>query len=194
MLVAASIVTGSRVLAAADNTVRVWAAARDLGAGQPIGEDELTVRRVRFVEEATLARYFPVADGLPTGLELIRSVGAGELLPRRAVDLPEATKVVQLPIAVDSELVPPDVGPGDVVDVYIVAPSASSGDGGESSVEAMPAALSAVTVIEAPPPSSSFGTSGKRQLVLAVSEDEAPAFFSMIAEYDLPSLTVVRRG
>jgi hypothetical protein len=49
-------------------------------------------------------------------------------------------------------------------------------------------------VVDAPELESSFGTSGKRQLVLAVPDDAAPAFFALLARYDAPSLTVVRHG
>jgi len=48
VLVAASVVVGARVLAAADDTVQVWAAARDLGAGQRVEADDLVAQRVRF--------------------------------------------------------------------------------------------------------------------------------------------------
>ena len=56
------------------------------------------------------------------------------------------------------------------------------------------AALREATVVDAPELASSFGTSGKRQLVLAVPEADAPAFFALLAQYDAPTLTVVRRG
>ena len=192
-LIAASVVVGARVLAAADDTVQVWAAASDLGAGQRVEADDLVAQRVRFGDDTALRGYFTVEDELPGDLELTRSVAAGELLPRGAVGTPSATGLVEVPIAVEPELVPPSVGPGDVVDVYVVAPlSAAPG----SPTEVTPptgAALSGATVVAAPGVASSFGTSGKRQLVLAVPEADAPGFFALLAQYDAPSLTVVRR-
>jgi hypothetical protein len=196
-LVAASVVVGSRVLAAADDTVQVWAAASDLGAGQRVDAGDLVAQRVRFADARALDGYFTVDDQLPADLELTRSIDAGELLPRGAVGTPEQTGLVEVPIAVEPELVPPSVEPGDVVDVYVVAPiSADTAAQGGNEPQPPPdgPALSAATVVAAPELESSFGTSGKRQLVLGVPEDAAPAFFALLARYDAPTLTVVRRG
>jgi len=198
VLVAASVVVGARVLAAADDTVQVWAAATELGAGQRVEADDLVARRVRFADADALAGYFTVDDELPADLELTRSVAEGELLPRGAVGTPEQTGLVEVPIAVEPELVPPSVEPGDVVDVYVVAPISADTQGGQGGQADEPPpegpALTEATVVDAPDLASSFGTSGKRQLVLAVPEAAAPAFFALLARYDTPSLTVVRRG
>ena len=85
VLVAGSVVAGSRLLAAADDTVQVWAASSDLGAGARLTEEDLVAARVRFADESTLAGYFTVDDELPADLELVHGVRAGELLPRAAV-------------------------------------------------------------------------------------------------------------
>jgi hypothetical protein len=193
VLVAASVVVGARVLAAADDTVQVWAAATDLGAGQQVEGDDLVAQRVRFADSDALAGYFTVDDELPADLELTRSIGRGELLPRGAVGTPAQTGLVEVPIAVEPELVPPAVEPGDVVDVYVVAPISADVEGQQQPLPEG-AALSEATVVDAPELASSFGTSGKRQLVLAVPEAGAPAFFALLARYDAPTLTVVRRG
>jgi hypothetical protein len=194
VLVAASVVVGARVLAAADDTVQVWAARSDLGAGRRVETDDLVAQRVRFADGAALDGYFTVDDELPADLELTRSVGKGELLPRAAVGTPDQTGLVEVPIAVEPELVPPDVESGDVVDVYVVAPISSDADGRAQQPAPAGPALTGATVVDAPELESSFGTSGKRQLVLGVDEDAAPAFFALLARYDTPSLTVVRRG
>jgi hypothetical protein len=193
-LVAASVVAGARALAAADDTVQVWAAADDLGAGQQVVADDLVATRVRFADLEAQGGYFTVDDELPADLELTRSVAAGELLPRGAVGTPHETGLVEVPIAVEPELVPPSIGPGDVVDLYVVAPLTAEVDGQRTDPPPSGPALSGATVVDAPELESSFGTSGKRQLVLAVPEADAPAFFDLLARYDAPSLTVVRRG
>ena len=195
VLVAASVVVGARVLATADDTVQVWAAARDLGAGQRVDADDLVAQRVRFADTDSLAGYFTVDAQLPADLELTRSVAEGELLPRGAAGAPDETGLVEVPVAVEPELVPPSVAPGDVVDVYVVAPlSADTRSGQDQQAPPDGPALTGATVVEAPDLASSFGTSGKRQLVLAVPEADAPTFFALLARYDAPSLTVVRRG
>jgi hypothetical protein len=151
-------------------------------------------QRVRFEDRGALAGYFTVDDELPADLELTRSVGRGELLPRAAVGTPDETGLVEVPIAVEPELVPPDVESGDVVDVYVVAPIGADADGKEEQPPPPGPAITGATVVAAPELASSFGTSGKRQLVLGIDADAAPAFFALLARYDTPSLTVVRRG
>ena len=52
----------------------------------------------------------------------------------------------------------------------------------------------AVSVLDAPDVQDSFVVSGKRQLVLAVPEDDARRFFGLLGAADSPTLTVVRRA
>ena len=49
-------------------------------------------------------------------------------------------------------------------------------------------------MVDAPPLAESFGTTGRRQLVLAVPEADAAPFFALLGAYDTAVLTVVRRG
>ena len=191
VLVAGSVVAGSRLLAAADDTVRVWSAASDLGAGQRLSDEDLVATRVRFADDDTLAGYYAVDDELPPDLRLVSGLAAGDLLPRAAVGSSADSGLVEVPIAVEPEQVPPSVTSGAVVDVYVVAGPDPDGDpvpatGG--------AALSHVTVVDAPPLAESFGTSGRRQLVLAVPEADAAPFFALLGADDTAVITVVRRG
>ena len=49
--------------------------------------------------------------------------------------------------------------------------------------------------VDAPPLDEGFGTTGKRQLVLAVRRaTTTPRFFALLGAADEPVLTVVRRG
>jgi hypothetical protein len=193
VLVAGSVVAGSRLLAAADDTVQVWAAASDLGAGTRLSEDDLVAARVRFTDADTEAGYYTVDDELPADLELVHGVGEGELLPRAAVGNAGDSGLVEVPIAVEPEQVPPSVTTGAVVDVYVVAAPTPEGDATAPPPSDGPA-LAGVTVIDAPALAESFGTSGRRQLVLAVPEADAAPFFALLGTYDTAVLTVVRRG
>jgi hypothetical protein len=76
-----------------------------------------------------------------------------------------------------------------VVDVYLVAPVGAR----RARVEPARPALAAVTVVDAPALTETFGTSGKRQLVLAVEEPEVRRFFRLLGSLDGPVVTVVRR-
>ncbi|WP_395693015.1 hypothetical protein [Nocardioides sp.] len=183
LIVAVSVVAGARLLASADDTVAVWAVAADAGPGARLDPDDLVPHRVRFAHDADLGGYFTVDDPLPSELRLVRAVGAGELLPRAAVgESGTATDSVELPVAVDAELVPPSVHAGSVVDVYL-----AGARGG--------ALLTRATVVDAPGMETTFGSAtGRRQLVLAVPAADASAFLEQVGRAREPVLTVVRRG
>jgi hypothetical protein len=198
LIVAVSVVAGSRLLAAADDTVAVWAVAADAGPGAALTEADLVAHRVRFAEPDDLAGYYRVDDTLPDELRLVRGVGTGELLPRGAVGAADQpTDTVELPVAVESEQVPPAVHAGSVVDVYLVGdpargdPARGEADTGEPGTPV----LQEATVVDAPDADDGFaGATGRRQLVLAVPQTDATAYFAAIAALESPSLTVVRRG
>ena len=82
VLVAASVVLGARLMATADDTVPVWALARDLPAGATVSSADLESRNVRFPDGATADAYLSASDPVPSGARLARAVSAGELLPR----------------------------------------------------------------------------------------------------------------
>jgi hypothetical protein len=181
LIVAVSVVAGARLLAAADDTVAVWAVSADAGPGARLDPGDLVVHRVRFADSGDAAGYFTADDELPADLRLTRAVGAGELLPRAAVGAGDAADTVELPVAVEAEQVPGSVGSGSVVDVYL------AGHDGPL--------LSEATVVDAPALDSTFGsTTGRRQLVLAVPADDAAAFLDRLGRAREPALTVVRRG
>ncbi len=193
LIVAVSVVVGARVLAAADDTVAVWAVSADAGPGAELAADDLVVHRVRFADAADQTGYFSVDDELPSTMLLVRGVGAGELLPRAAVgEAGRSGDSVELPLAVDPDQVPPSVGAGSVVDVYLLG---SRGQHAHPGKGAATPVLSAVTVVEATSPEAGFGTTtGRRQLVLAVPEEAAASFLASAGAVDDPVLTVVRRG
>lgn len=180
LIVAASVVVGARVVDGADDTVQVWAVSADLGAGDRVTEADLVAQRVRFADSGALARYFAVEEELPADLALVRGVGAGELLPRAAVGSADDAGTVSVPLAVD--LVPPAVGEGSVVDVYLTG-SAGTPDG---------PVLDDVVVVDAPALDEGFGATGKRQLVVAVPEGSAEQFFGRLARVESPVTTVTQ--
>lgn len=184
LIVAVSVVAGSRLLAAADDTVTVWSVSVDAGPGALLAPGDLEPTRVRFADEGDLTGYFQVDDELPGELVLVRGVGAGELLPRAALGTAEtAADSVELPVAVDAEQVPSAVRTGSVVSVHLIGAR-----------QAGPL-LEEVTVVDAPPLESTFGTTtGRRQLVLGVSADDAAAFLDALGSVEQPVLTVVRTG
>lgn len=193
-IVAGCVVAGARVLDSADDTIAVWAVGADEGSGAVLTRADLVAHRVRFGSAVDLAGYYRADAALPDRLELVRGVGRGELLPRSAVGTGAASGTVQVPLAVDPAQVPPGVGTGSVVDVYVVgSPGGSDAVDGTGAGPAAPA-LDAVTVVAAPRPDEVFGSAEtKRQLTIAVPEKQAQAFFGLLAGADDPALTVVLR-
>ena len=194
-IVAVSVVAGARLLDAADDSVTVWAVASDLGPGDTVSGEDLTARRVRFVDPGDLDRYFRADEELPADLRLERGIGEGELLPRSAVGTSGASDAMELPVAVETTRVPPGVQSGWVVDVYLTGSLTTAQTGGTAVGPASgKPVLTGVTVLEAPPPGESFAVSGQRQVVLGVTDEEAQQFFRASGSVDAPALTIVRRG
>lgn len=185
-IVAVSVVGGVRLVGGADDSVSVWAVSQDVGAGTTLEPDQLVARRVRFVESADVERYLRTEAALPGELYLTRGVGAGELLPLGALGSAAQTGVVQAPIRVAAEGVPPSITIGSRVDVYV-------SDDTEARRPAV-LLLADVVVTDAPGRSDELGATGDRQLVLGVPEDEADALTRLIAASAAGTLTVVGRS
>lgn len=182
-IVALSVVAGSRLLAAADESVPVWAVSSDMAVGDAVTGQELVARRVRFVSEDDLDLYFRADRALPSDLRLVHGIGAGELLPRSATGSTDDAGVLQLPVSVEPAAVPPDVATGSVVDVYL----SSEGRCGVCDAPA----IESVAVVDAPTVDELTGT---RQLVLAVSQEQADQWFRLLARVQTPTVTVLGRS
>jgi hypothetical protein len=193
LLVAGSVVLGARLLAAADDTVAVWAVDAERGSGTPLTEDDLVVERVRFAGDDSIDRYFAADAPVPDGLVLTRAVGAGELLARSAVGEVSADPVLQVPLAVDPQRVPPAVGTGSVVDVW-VADGAAGGTHARVEEEPTGPALSRVTVVAAPAFDDTFAVSGTRQIVVAVADERAADFERLLGSLQDPVIRILQRS
>lgn len=160
-LVAASIVVGVKVIGGADDTVEVWAVRSDLATGQEVGSDDLVSRRVHLEAEADL--YLPTDEGLPESTTLLRKVGAGELLPKKALGDPE-DGLERVTLSASPEVVPRKLERGQLVNVWIVTRSDA---GGEKPQKPKPV-LEDVVVLDAPQPEDTLGFSGNRQILVGV--------------------------
>jgi hypothetical protein len=83
LLVLAAVAVGARVVATADDTVDVYAAAVALPEGARLDAGALRVARVRL--EPGTAAYLDAARPPPEGAVVLRTIGAGELVPVQAV-------------------------------------------------------------------------------------------------------------
>jgi hypothetical protein len=120
LLVLGSVLIGARVISAADATVPVWSATGDLAAGTVLTAEDLVAVQVRLDDAA--GGYLSTSTD-PAGQVLGRAVGAGELLPRAALD--PASDEVQLALPVQAGFAPPTLARGQLVDVYAVADPAA---------------------------------------------------------------------
>ena len=114
-----SLLLGSWVVASADRTSPVWAAAGTLAAGEPVLPGSLTVVRARV--EPGLDRYLPGDEELPPGLVALRTVPAGELLPRTAVGPAEDLQRRPVGLPVEGAL-PAGLVAAAQVDVWVSLP------------------------------------------------------------------------
>lgn len=188
-LVAVSVVAGARLLGGADDSVTVWAAASDLAPGDRLGADDLVATTVRFGEPADLDRYLATTDPLPDELQLVRGLGAGELVPAAALGSAEESDTVSLSLSFPTELVPSGIATGSVVELWVVP-----GDDARRTELSGPV-LDDVVVIDAPSASESLGSVGVgRQLVLGIPRDEPDALAELLAASEEQRVRVLGQG
>ena len=186
LLVTASVVLGARLLAAADDTVAVWAFADAHGPGSPVTADDLVSTRVRFADGEEAALYLAADERLGDGVVLRAGVGAGELVARSDLVPAGGVALAHVPLEVAPSAVEPSVGAGSVVDVYVDDAARRSRPSG-----APRPALDDVTVVSAPGSDATFAVDGDRQLVVAVPDGDVPAFEALLGRLDEPRLAVV---
>lgn len=187
VLVTGSVVAGARIMAGADDTTPVWAAAGDLVVGQTLTSADLVATDLRFTDAADGERYLAVDEQLPADLTLTSPVAAGELLPVSVLGAESSEDTVTVSIAVPPEHVPTDLATGSRVDVWVVGEDRRSRRAAEL-------VLDDIAIIDAPIVSDSFATSGTRQLVLAVPVTDEDALARVLAASGDNLVRVVGRG
>lgn len=164
LLVLFAVVAGARVFAAADRYSRVYVAKHDLVPGERLTADDLSVGRVRLAADSS---FYVAAGSAPVGYLVSRFVGAHELVP--------AAALASGPAAADSRLVtvpvqpghlPPGLGRGSVVDVYLTAKA-----GGAVATPAPVLVLASAAVQSRDGGSRGFGGESTLSVVLAVPAD-----------------------
>lgn len=116
-LVAGSVALGSRLVAAAADSVPVYTAVEPLVAGDPLDPSLLTVREVRLAE--SLGRYLRADEALPDDPVVVRTVDPGELVPLSAVA--SSPGIAVRPVAISpSGPLPSGVVKGSFVDLWFV--------------------------------------------------------------------------
>lgn len=169
LLVLGSVVLGSRVVAAADDTYEVWALRADLGAATTIEAGDLEPVPVH-LGDAAASKYLSTSSS-PVGWVLTRPLSAGELLPGGALAAASTADLRRVVLEVDR------VGAvglvrGRTVDVYAVAEGAP-GEQGETEPPAL--VVAGVTVAELSSDGGGLSAGSQRVgVTLLVSGDSVP--------------------
>lgn len=168
VLLLGSMIGGARLFAAAGRETAVWAAAHDLAPGERLSASDLTRVRVRL--NAVAAGY--LTGAAPAGYVVARFVAARELLPAGAVVASaraESSRLVT--VAVQTGHLPPDLVPGDRVDVYLT-PRSAGGPGVASGTLAPALVLAAAVVQSRPSGGRGFSADTALSVVLVVPTDK----------------------
>lgn len=182
---------GARLLAAADDTVDVWAARVPLAAGQQITASAVEVRRVGFTD-ATAEAYVSAGRAFTPGTVVTRSVDAGELIPRAALAT-QTPPMIEVPVPVSAGQLPSTIERGSVVDVWVVPEQAAAARGEEVQQEAE-RVLDDVTVVAVPRSETVFGPEGTVALVVGVPADRADLLERALAGTATGRVVVTRQG
>ena len=192
-IVAVSIIAGARILGAADESVTVWAAARDIAPGDTVRADDLMSTSVRFGDTTDVDHYLLTAAPLPDDLRLARGLGAGELVPAAAFGSGEDVDTVIVSMAFPHELIPTNIGAGSRIELLVIPDDSDRGT--ESNTSEPTTVLSDVVVIDAPSAADSLGSVSRgRQLVLGIPEAESDALTEILAASEEQRVRVLVRG
>ena len=169
-LVAASALLGATLLGG-ESGVGVWATRTALTEGQPVAEDDLVRREVRFAEQRDADRYLPADQPLPDGASVSHDVGAGELLPRSAVRTGTAEPLIEVPLSVAPTAVPVTVRVGSVVDVWVVPEVGAAAPRGSDPGPTARRVLPDVTVLHLSRATGPLGAGAERQVVVGLGPE-----------------------
>ncbi len=123
VLVLLSMTVGAKAIAAADDTVPMYAASASLVPGQPVTQGD--VRRVDVQLGADRFRYLAADHDIAPGTFALREVRPGELLPASALGARDAVDLKPVSVPVDSGSAG-QLTAGSVVDVWVNARDRSS--------------------------------------------------------------------
>ncbi|MGH3445826.1 MAG: hypothetical protein ACRDPB_10665 [Nocardioidaceae bacterium] len=196
-LVALSVLVGAAVFRGADDTVTVWAARHDLSAGQHVTAGDLVRREVRFGEQSGVDRYVSARAVPDVGAVLHRDVGAGELLPRAALQGPGLAPLTQVPLSVPADAVPASVQVGTVVDVWVTPDQTDVGaspDAKHTGNTVATLVFDDVRVVGAPERGTSLGPSSTRQVVVGVGQTQADRLPRAIAALGSGTVLITRES
>jgi hypothetical protein len=166
LLLLTSITLGARTVALADRTEPFYAARATLSTGTPLTADSLQIVRLRIT--GTQARYLDAREPLPAGRVLLRTVGAGELVPLSATAPADQLGVRPVTIPIDGSP-PAGLSVGGLVDLWASSKRADSTAGGYLEPQRV---VDRVEVFHVDPPATglSAGRGAGVQVLLPVAD------------------------
>lgn len=174
VLVAASVALGSWLVASAGRTVPVYAADVALVAGDVLDTDALVVREVRLA--GSEGAYLSAAGPPPEGLVVVRTVGAGELVPLAATA--ERSALDLRPVAITpSGPLSRSVVAGASVDLWFV-PAEDASAASPSTPRQLAEALAVAEVSE---PTGTFAVGSGRTVHVLVPVADLPDVLAALA-------------
>lgn len=163
VLVVASVAATTALVISAAPRDRVLVATRPLAAGTPLGAAE--VRELDVNIERSAPQYAG-AEALSPDTVVLRSIGAGELIPAAALGLAEETALTTL-VVPGGDALPDETGPGAEVDLW-----RDAGPRSEAAPELLVRAAAVVSVRRAE--GLAAGTGAGSRVELRVPRDEVP--------------------
>ena len=123
VLVLLSMAIGAKVIASADDTVPMYAAAASLVPGQPVTQRD--VKRVDVQLGADRSKYVAADHDIASGTFALRDIRPGELLPRSALGTKADINLKPVSVPVDGGGAA-QLAAGSIVDVWVNAKDPSS--------------------------------------------------------------------
>jgi hypothetical protein len=172
LLVLVSVAAVTALLGSADKTVPMLAARDDIGVGEPVRAEDLSVVEVRLgsVESA----YLRAQDELPQGAIATALLRSGELIPASALGSPDLLDRKPVGLTIDSPL-PEGARAGSRVDVWVAMPD---GRNGFSQPELL---LEAAEVSELSEASSALGAAESERLHVLVTDEKMPGLLNALS-------------
>jgi hypothetical protein len=182
VLVIASIVGVSVVMAGSDQSIAVYAARVSLAVGDRLDPDDLVVTRVRLGAADEL--YLTPARIPASGLIVTRTVTPGELVPASAVGTRSGESVTSLVLDLRGQL-STGLAAGSMVDVW----SAGLVDSG---IFGPPAVLvGRATIVRILEPTGLIQSDGGRSVEVLVPKDKVAAVLEAVANDEAIALVAV---
>ncbi|MFB0833392.1 SAF domain-containing protein [Arthrobacter halodurans] len=181
LLVLASVAGVVALVAALDRTVPMYVARDDISLGERVDASRLSVVDVRL--DAAARNYLSAQADLDAGAQANTLIRAGELVPLRALGVPDAS--LRKPVTIELERsLPQAVAVGSRVDVWAGERDRSSNSYGQPALLLPAAEVSALRPLD-----SGFGGTGGTVLEVLVEDAQLAALLDALANE--ASITVV---